>query len=318
MATFNLYNYEFGKILNHEQEDLFGNKPVLMEADDAFPQRQKILDDILLRDYQKIEEFTFVNNYNSKIYGHKHMMRPTDGMAVIRVRNVIRKQMHNEDWTTEIREDYPDCIVIIDNRPDIQRIAIEIKKVAFKGEWTLPNIVSATLNKILKPYSLYAELRNVPNEQDFWAMVNDKEKYPSGFYKLRILLPHLNLVRLHKVFQRLGEQVRQSFSSNLEMTMAAPRGGALTLNEDIEFQKDLIHAVSEVGGKTAETKDKTVVSLYSFDNKNKPIPVGAKSYQTFSEPTSTFDRLLEDAAGNNLFESGALDAIKKQTKKGID
>lgn len=318
MATFNLYNYEFGKILNHEPEDLFGNKPVIKEANEAFPQRQEILDDILIRDYQKTEEFNFVNNYNSKVYGHKHMMPPTDGMAVLRVRNVVRKQLHNENWTTEVREDYPDCIVVIDNRPGIQRIAIETKKIAFKGDWTLPNIVSATLNKILRPYSLHVELRNVPNEQDFWAMVNDKEKYPQGFHKLRILLPHLNLERLHKVFVKLGEQMRQSFSSNLEMTMSAQRGGALTLSKEIDFQKDLIHAVSEVGGKTAETKDKTVVCLYSNDNKNKPIPVGAKSFQTFFEPASTFDRLVEDAAGNNLFDSGALDTIKKQTKKGID
>ena len=318
MARFNLYNYEFGKILSREPADLFGNRTLLMDAEEAFPLRQQILDEILKRDYEKSEAITFINNYNKKEYGHRHMMPPTDGMAVLRVRNIVRQKLHNADWTTEIREDYPDCIVIIDNRPGIQRIAIETKQLAFKGLWTLPNIVSATLNKILRPYSLYAELRNVPDENDFWGLVNDQQKYPNGFYKIRIHLPHLNLERLHKVFDRLSEKTRQNFGSDLTIEMAAEKGGTLPLDPENNYQSELIHAVSEVGAKTAETKDRTVIRLYSNDNKQKPIPIGAESFLTFFESNTTFDRLAEDAAGNSLFESGALDAIKRQTKRGIE
>ncbi len=318
MATFNLYNYEFGKILSHEPADLFGNSTVLMDAESAFPQRQQILDNILKRDYERSEEITFVNNFNNKEYGHKHMMSPTDGMAVIRVRNLVRKKLYNADWTTEIREDYPDCIVIIDNRPGIQRIAIETKHIAFKGIWTLPNIVSATLNKILKPYSLYVELRNVPDERDFWTLVGDQQKYPNGFYKIRIHLPHLNLERLHKVFDKLSEKTRQNFGSDLTIEMAAEKGGTLPLDPKNNYQSELIRAVSEVGAKTAGTKQETVISVYSNDNKRKPIPIGIESFQTFFESNTTFDHLTEDAAGNNLFDSGALDAIKRQTKRGIE
>lgn len=318
MARFNLYNYEFGKILTHEPADLFGNKTFLMDAEEAFPQRQQILDDILKHDYEKREEIAFINNYNKKEYGHRHMMPPTDGIAVIRVRNIVRQKLHNSDWTTEVREDYPDCIVIIDNRPGIQRIAIETKQIAFKGAWTLPNIVSATLNKILKPYSLYAELRNVPDERDFWGLVTDQKKYPKGFYKIRIHLPHLNLERLHKIFERLGEKTRQSFGSDLTWEMAAEKGGSLNLDPENKFQKELIHALSEVGAKKAGTNQKTVISVYANDDKKKSIPIGAESFQTFSESNKTFDNLMEDAAGNNLFDSGALDAIKLQTKRGIE
>ena len=89
MAQFTLYNYEFGKIKNLESADLFGNTAVLMDAEEAFPQRQQILDDILKRDYERSKEITFVNNYNNKEYGHMHMMAPTDGMAVMCVRDSI-------------------------------------------------------------------------------------------------------------------------------------------------------------------------------------------------------------------------------------
>ena len=316
MPVFTLYNYEFGRIKCHEPADLFGNRSVLMDAETAFPQRQQILDDIFRRDYERSEPITFVNN-NKKEYGHKHMMPPTDGMAVVRVRNLVRKELHNADWTTEIREDYPDCIVIIDNRPGIQRVAIETKQIAFKGKWTLPNIVSATLNKILKPYSLYVELRNVPDERDFWALVGDQKKYPNGFHKIRFYLPHLNLERLHKVFDRLSEEARRSFGSDMAIEMTAEKGGVLSFNQDDKYQAELIHAVSEVGGRTVGSKG-SVISVYSNDDKRRPIPIGTNSFQTFVESKSTFDQLTEDAAGNTLFASEALDAIKRQTKRGID
>lgn len=317
MARFTLYNYEFGKIVSHEQADLFGNKPILMDADEAFPQRQQILDDIFKCDYEKKKEITFVGT-NKKEYGHKHMMPPTDGMVVMRVRNLVRMKLNNVDWTSEIHEDYPDCIVIIDNRPGIQRIAIETKQIAFKNAWTLPNILSTTLNKILNPYSLYFEMRNVPDERDFWQLVGDVVKYPNGFYKMRIHLPHLNLERLHKVFDQLGEKTRQNFNSDLTIEMTAEKGGKLELDPNNSYQHELIHAASEVGAKTAGKKDEAVISLYSNDYKRKPIRVGSNSFQTFFENNSTFVRLMEDAAGNNLFDSGALDAIKLQTKRGIN
>lgn len=317
MATFTLYNYEFGKILSHEPVDLFGNTDVIMDAETAFPQRQQILDDILKRDYERSEPITFVNISHKKEYGHKHMMPPTDGMAVMRVRNLVRKELHNADWTTEIREDYPDCIVIIDNRPGIQRLAIETKQIAFKGIWTLPNIVSATLNKILRPYSLYVELRNVPDERDFWELVSDRKKYSKGFYKIRFHLPHLNLERLHKVFNRLSEETRRSFGSDLTLELTAEKGGELLFNQDDKYQAGLIHAVSEVGGRAVGSTG-AVISVYSNDDKRRPIPIGTNSFQTFVESKSTFDSLTEDAAGNDLFDSGALDAIKLQTKRGID
>lgn len=316
MPVFTLYNYEFGRIKCHEPADLFGNRSVLMDAETAFPQRQQILNDILRRDYERSEPITFVNNHQ-KEYGHKHMMPPMDGMAVMRVRNHVRKELHNADWTTEIREDYPDCIVIIDNRPGIQRVAIETKQIAFKGKWTLPNIVSATLNKILKPYSLYVELRNVPDERDFWTLVGDQQKYPNGFYRIRFHLPHLNLERLHKVFGRLSEETRRSFGSDLTLEMTAEKGGELLFNQEDKYQAGLIHAVSEVGGRAVGSKG-AVISVFSNDDKRRPIPIGTNSFQTFVESKSTFDSLTEDAAGNTLFDSGALDAIKRQTKRGID
>jgi hypothetical protein len=73
-----------------------------------------------------------------------------------------------------------------------------------------------------------------------------------------------------------------------------------------------------VGGRTAGTRQETVISVYSNDNKRKPIHIGTNSFKTFYESNSTFDRLAEDAADNTLFDSDALDSIKKQTKWGIN
>ena len=56
MATFHLYNYQFGKLGSEEEPDLFGNKTLGELADENFPRRQEILDNLLAEDYQKTSQ----------------------------------------------------------------------------------------------------------------------------------------------------------------------------------------------------------------------------------------------------------------------
>ena len=53
MAQFQLYNYQFGKIINNEQRDLFGNTSVLMSAKESFPIKQDIFQKIFKDDYNQ-------------------------------------------------------------------------------------------------------------------------------------------------------------------------------------------------------------------------------------------------------------------------
>ena len=54
MASFALFNFEFEPIQNKlRQAELKGMESVLMSASEAFPKKQEIFGDILLKDFKK-------------------------------------------------------------------------------------------------------------------------------------------------------------------------------------------------------------------------------------------------------------------------
>ena len=220
MAQFQLYNYQFGKIQSQENPvDLFGNPNVLMSAKESFPIRQDIFQKIMDEDYSGGEDkkIKFTHKMtNDKEYTHKHLMKPTDGIIVMRIANKKNQKRINKDLEEVNEDNYTNCLVIIDNRPGIQRMAIEVKKSVFATDTTLCNIIQHTLNKILANYSLYLDLMHLQDPKDFWTFINDKKSYPKGFYKIKFHLPYLNLERLHKKYDKLTKRMRESYQGKCQ------------------------------------------------------------------------------------------------------
>lgn len=315
MAQFQIYNYQFGRIEKHdEQMNLFGETKTLMSAQESFPIRQDILQKIMNEDYEGEESKKIKYTHKAtgeKVYTHKHLMKPTDGIIVMRIANKKILTRTTKEFQKASEEDYANCLVIIDNRPGIQRMAIEVKKSVFTTDTTLCNIIKHTLNKLLAPYSLYLDLMHLQDPKDFWTFIQDKKAYPKGFYKIKFHLPYLNLERLQKKYDKLSKQIRQSYNGKLDWEVTAEKGGELTISKEDAFQNAQInYFMNELGGNNLE--------LVPNDNKRKSIKVGKRSYQYMWISDTTFDVLRDDAASNSLFGSSALDAIKLKMKEGID
>lgn len=315
MAQFQLYNYQFGKIESQENPvDLFDNQKVLMSAKESFPIRQDVFQKIMDEDYSGGEDnkikFTHKTT-GDKVYTHKHQMKPTDGIIVMRIANKKNQKRTNKDFEEVNEDNYANCLVIIDNRPGIQRMAIEVKKSVFATDTTLCNIIQHTLNKILAKYSLYIDLMHLQDPKNFWTFINDKKSYPNGFYKIKFHLPYLNLERLQKKYENLTHKIRESYNGKLDWEVTAEVGGELNISKNDKFQEAQIDFFTkDLGGYSLE--------LVPNDNKRKSIKVGKGSYQYSFISDTTFDRLKDDAASNSLFGSPALDTIKLKMKEGID
>ena len=158
MSTFAIFNYQFDKIMEHaRQGELKGMETVLMSADEAFPQKQKIFGEMLNKDFKKektVDVIHFTNGQGPKEYIHRHLMPPTDDIVIMRVANRKTQTIVDENLREKQVDDYQNCIVMIDNRPGIQRMLIENKKVAFRDVKSLANILEYTFNRLLRPYSL--------------------------------------------------------------------------------------------------------------------------------------------------------------------
>ena len=314
MAQFQIYNYQFGKIVHdNKQKDLFGNLPALMLAEESFPIKQDIFQMIFEEDYNHIpnKEIRFMHLKGTRVYTHKHLIPPRDGIIVMRIANKKIISRTTKDFHKTNEEDYANCLVIIDNRPGIQRMAIEVKKSVFATDTTLCNIISHTLNKLLRPYSLHLDLMHLQDPTDFWTFIDDKEAYPTGFYKIKFHLPYLNLERLQKKYNSLTRQIREHYNGKLDWEITAQNGGALDIRKEDKFQKAQInYFMKDLGGDGIE--------LVPNNNKRKSIKVGKRSYSYMWITDTTFKSLEEDAEGSKLFESVALDEIKKKMKEGID
>ncbi len=311
MASFAIYNYQFAKVMKRAEEGKLFHEDGEMEADDAFPIRQEILDEVINKDFLKEKPVVFKSKRSDKEYIHKYLIPPTDNIFIIKVANRRMTTIVTQDLKDIQTDDYQNCLVIIDNRKGIQRILIEQKKAAFQDVKQVADIITHTFNKVLEKYHLVIELMHLQEPRVFWEFVNDKRSYPTGFYKISFHLPHLNLERLKKVYDKMLIKSREVFGGDLAWSHKANKNGMLPLDEKNEFQKALIDwMMSEVGSEN--------IKLYPNISKRKAIVVGENSFLTLTISDTVIKKLPEDAASGDLFGSKALDEVKIKTKTGID
>lgn len=314
MASFAIFNYQFDKIIEHSRQlTIDGMDTVVMSAEEAFPRKQKILGELLDKDYNKAtsnDVIHFKNEHGPKEYIHRHLMPPTDDMIIMRVANRKTQTVVDIELKEKKIEDYQNCIVIIDNREGIQRILIENKKTAFSDVKQVANILTYTFNQILVRYSLKIRLDHLQDDRVFWQYVNDRLNYPKGFHKVSFRLPYPNLERLKKTYDRLLNKARESFGTGVNMDFIAPEGGQVRLDENDSYQKETFGWMMNDAGAD--------IFLYNNASKKTPIPVGKNSFRVVVINDSIINRISEDAAGGDLFGSTALDEVKRNTKTGIE
>lgn len=312
MAVFAIYNYQFYRVYEMvRQANLFADDVVKEKVNEAFAHRQEILGKLLDMDYRQEQNIRFRSRfYDDKEYIHGYVAPPQDDVYVLRIANKRCTRIVTQDLKEQPMDDYKNCIVIIDNRPGIQRILIEDKKAAFGTTMQVSRILEYTFSLLLKHYSLQIGLMHLQNPKVFWDLTKDKRSYPEGFYKITFHVPHLNLERLRKVFDRVLVMSREVFDSDLEWSYKANDGGQLKIDEKNPYQHELIEwLMKDVGDEN--------IKLFANNNKRKAIVVGRDSFLSTSISDKTF-RLLEEEAKTNMLFSSAMNDIKKKTKTGID
>jgi hypothetical protein len=313
MATFAIFNYQFNPVREHGRQGEFeGMESVLMGSEESFPRKQEIFGGLLREDFhRKKPENTihFTNGRGQKEFIHRHLIPPTDDIVIMRVANHKLQTIVDAELKEKQVDDYQNCIVIIDNRPGIQRMLIENKKAAFRDVKMLACILEHTFNRLLRRYSLNVSLDHLQDSRLFWQYANDRRSFPTGFHRIRFRLPYPNLERLRKVYDRLFTKARESFDCRLDMDFTNP-DGEVRLQEKDPYQHEAIKWFMEEAGGS--------VILYSNQAKRTPIQVGRDSFIAVSVSDTVLKRVIEDVANGTLFGSAALDKIKKTTKTGID
>lgn len=300
---FVIYNYNFLRIVepNKQLQMEFPDWQVV-DVEESFRNRQQVLGDILQTDYSK--PFQFVNK-SKKEFWHLQVVKPQDEVYVMRVANVTNVTITDEHLTARNYADYRNCLVIIDNRPGIQRIAIERKTKAFSDTKTVARILEASLCRLLRAKLLKVKLTAVYGTSVFWNTLN---AYPDGFRKVRFHFPFLNLERLTKVMDKYLKSAREDWDSDLDFSFGANEGGVVKIDPKNERQRALVEGASGAG---------EYIVLYP-KGKRRPVYCGKDQFVVMGIDSKVFDDLVSDQRVIPGVGQSAMDKVKVFMKQVPD
>ena len=211
--------------------------------------KQEIFSNLLEKD-----DLTF--SFKNKIYGHKILLNSM-GITVFRIANNKIATFEKEFQKRRI-EYTPSCIVIIDNRENMQYIAIEEDVIAFYDTEQVSKILQSTFNKQLKNYGLKLNIQKTYQKTEFWNIVN---KYKDKVELVRFHFSYPNLPRVNKTIKEIiasASKSTNSKQSSFELKSAS--GESLFLDQSNQELNDLANYAADSGDEI-EIKTKGIRSF---------------------------------------------------------
>ena len=232
MSRYILYTYQFSPIANLDAS-LFGEKSI--SAMEAMEKKQEFLNEFFS------SSCPFKNKRNE--YSRKVFFQE-GGFIAFRIANK-KLQSLEEDFKVEKRVNHPSCVVIVDNRKDIQRIAIEDCYSAFSDTNTVANILTSTFNTFLKQYRLSMTIQKEYDKGEFWDII---DRFPKGMSMIRF---HFSYPNLRRVSESIDEMIKNASrvtnSKQTTFEFKTPNDEQLVISRDNQQIEALVQASANSG-----------------------------------------------------------------------
>lgn len=280
MASFILYTYQCSPITKSENK-LFENLPSIQERmDRKLEYIHSIITDAKFKFKSKKD-----GEYNLKIYYEE------GGIIVLKIANNKHLSLE-EDFRKQQHHYSPSCFVIMDNRTNAQRIAIEEDATAFSSTDVVRNIIEYSLKHSLREYGLNVEIKKEYEKKEFWDLIDSQTK---GVSMVRFCFSYPNLPRVRQSINELinsESKVVQSKQTTLEYK--SDNSEQLTLEESNLQLSGLVNASASSGH---------------------PITIKAKGVRKFLKTGNTTKRIYIDNLEIKLQEE---DLFQKTPEKIIE
>lgn len=234
MATYKVYNYFFGPILDLPNLPLDNN--LIPEGEDP-----------MLRKQEHFQHFFDIcqgkSFYHIKTRHYINILMNEGNVIIFQIDNEKNITVE-ENFRKRQTQDHPSCIVIVDNRKDIQRILIE-NNHAFTNPDVVKNLLKNIFRRHMKSYSLYIDINAATNPRDFWKTVG---KYKKGIKELKFIFPYANLPRISdKVGPYLDYKALSEDTNCAPVVYLKAPTGVLELDENNPRLSAIVAGSSEVG-----------------------------------------------------------------------
>lgn len=234
-----VYTYEFmpsgdgGANLFEKEEDVKAARIALMERKQEI--FQKYLDQIATGE--------LVPSMDDKQFRCK-VIYNQGGVMIFKMEN-LKDEEYPWNFGVAKHKIGPNCHVIIDNRKDMQHIAIERNREAFSSPNVVKNILNATFKPLLKNEGLVFEINPQFQPKEFWDYVEAERMY--GIKEIRFYFPYPNLPEISDKYGEYMKKVGIDYKCMPGLILFAPDDLDMELSKEDVLLNFWLGAASESG-----------------------------------------------------------------------
>ncbi len=273
-TIFHKFRYQILPISQHIQMEMFDERLSSLESLKAH--KNEIFEETLLN----VQEFNFARAevIHRILYHEDHLI-----VLELGVNRSINRQL--KDFSEETLDNWPSILVVINNRPDSQLVAIELDRKVFYRTTTVANILESNLNELLREKQLQVRFMPTFEKNQFWEIVS---KYSERVVQVEFEMISPNLSNISKSLNLDLAALRDS--TNTQETLLRLRSDKeshLTLSPNDTFINSLV-AYSAEGGGNVSLKIKGVKRKFKTENsiseiEVKDIEIRAKSVEEIAK-----------------------------------
>lgn len=287
MAKFIVYTYQFGPIVPEKQTLPF--EPETPIDTDALMARKGEIFEQIFADFKRVRIFEGkesdpkmlpIEGVNNKRLILFHLGDPK--------RIPLVTISEEGKFVNSSAPSAPHCLIIIDNRKDVQRIYIEKKQAAFNANTDrIAKALERSFNCQLRKEHLYMKINHEYSSTAFWDFIKSHE---CGIKSLIFQIPYPNLPRVSDYIKVLKD-LNKSLKCETILKLDAAKEGILS---GVTRENPHINGLVEASAQSGAT-----ISVKGAGDKN--YTLCGKKDRKCVELDNSFSGLTQEDFSNNLF-----------------
>lgn len=253
--SFRLYRYQISPTSKNIQGDFVKDVNSVEEL-------QARKNDIFALVLNSIDEFRY------KRAPITHQPHQFDSTFVIQLAANRPLKRTTRELIEEEIDNWPALVIVIDNRPNKQLVAIEMKQEAFRYTDTVIEMLETNINRELKQYQLNAQFEALFREEDFWRVIR---RGKISYVKFYVVAP--NMADLSETLsESLKQTIKRTNTNRAHLGFFSPPEESLQISRSDEDISGLVEYTSKGGG-TIHVKIRGISATYKTNDETRTIQI---------------------------------------------
>lgn len=242
IINFELFRYQLLPLTRHVQLDMYPDERFknINTVEDLKSQKNEIFEHVL-------SEFPVLHHRQAQLNSKIDLHLPPWFVVEVNTQKSIQRE--KEDFEKERIDTWPHVVVIINNNPEIQLIAVSKNYRAFASGAVVAKIVQENLDRVLQRYLLTVQVEALFEKSEFWHLIDE---YQGRITSVNFELISPNMANISKALELdLAKLNADTNSHRTDLKLNSSEGSTLEVTKDNDLLNSLVDYSSEGGGDIA-------------------------------------------------------------------